>query len=142
MELTTKMQSAFAVEALSGSARPGETTIGEMARDFSVSLRTLRFYEDRGLLQPRRDGTVRYYDDKDRARLSMILRGKQLGFTLTEIRDLLGDGRSTPKGCFEEQLQGDQIVSQIKHLERQRDDIARAIEKLRVTHTQLEASSA
>ena len=59
-------------------------TIGDLAREFGVTLRTLRFYEDRGLLSPRRDGTARIYDPRDRERLSVILKGKQLGFTLTE----------------------------------------------------------
>src|SRR5919206_1220654 len=69
-------------------------TIGDLAREFGVTLRTLRFYEDRGLLSPRRDGTARIYDARDRERLSVILKGKQLGFTLTEIRALLAEERS------------------------------------------------
>src|SRR5664279_959196 len=56
-------------------------TIGEMARTYGVTLRALRFYEDRGLLKPLRDGTTRYYDAKARARLELILKGKTLGFT-------------------------------------------------------------
>ena len=64
------------------------STIGDLAREFGVSLRTIWFYEDRGLLSPKRDGSARYYDPHEKARLSLILKGKQLGFTLGEIRDL------------------------------------------------------
>jgi DNA-binding transcriptional MerR regulator len=65
------------------------STVREMARDFQVSIRALRFYEDRGLLHPRRENTNRRYDARDRLRLKMILKGKQLGFTLSEIHDIL-----------------------------------------------------
>lgn len=65
------------------------STIAEMARDFEVTIRTLRFYEERGLLHPRRAGAARYYSARDRLHLRMILKGKELGFTLTEIRDIL-----------------------------------------------------
>ena len=71
------------------SAQP-ELTISQMSRVFGVSLRTLRFYEDRGLIKPRREGNARYYRGSDRIRMEMILKGKKLGFTLTEIQDLLG----------------------------------------------------
>ena len=54
-------------------------SIGDLAREYGVSLRTLRFYEDRGLLSPRREGTSRFYDGADRARLALILKGKKLG---------------------------------------------------------------
>jgi DNA-binding transcriptional MerR regulator len=65
------------------------SSIREMARDFGVSIRALRFYEDRGLLHPKREGTARRYSARDRLYLKMILKGKQLGFTLSEIRDIL-----------------------------------------------------
>jgi DNA-binding transcriptional MerR regulator len=66
-----------------------EFTIGDLAREFGVTLRTLRFYEHRGLLKPRRQGLARFYDEKAKARLALILKGKQLGFTLPEIRAML-----------------------------------------------------
>lgn len=74
-------------------------TIRDMARDFGVSIRTLRFYEDRGLLHPRREDNVRYYSARDRLHLKMILKGKQLGFTLSEIRDILA-ARGEEAGAF------------------------------------------
>ena len=111
-------------------------TIGDLAREFGVTLRTLRFYEDRGLLSPRRDGTARIYDARDRDRLSVILKGKQLGFTLTEIRDMLeADGH---RGGLS--LAPGQVIDQIAMLERQRGDIDKAIEELRATQQRLEAA--
>ena len=86
------------IDATAGTVAGRESTIGEMARAYGVTLRTLRFYEDRNLLRPRRAGNARYYGGVDRARLAMILKGKQLGFTLAEIADLIGaDGRRAPR---------------------------------------------
>jgi DNA-binding transcriptional MerR regulator len=114
-----------------------ELTISQMSRLFGVSLRTLRFYEDRGLIKPRREGNARYYRGVDRVRMEMILRGKKLGFTLTEINDLIGGKGAGETPDLEEQLQPQQIVNQISHLERQRSEIDSAIERLRETHSRL-----
>ena len=118
----------------------GEATIGEMAAEFGVSLRTLRFYEDRRLLRPRREGNTRLYGATDRLRLQMILKGKQLGFTLTEISELIGTQDADDD--FEGKLQPAQIVTQIDHLERQRREIEDAIARLRATHARLAGISA
>ena len=120
----------------------GEVPIGEMAREFDVSLRTLRFYEDRGLLAPRRNGTARFYSAKDQLRLRMILKGKHLGFTLAEISDLIGASVEAPDAEFEQRLQPQQIASQIGHLERQRAEIDDALGRLRATYQRLEAAPA
>jgi DNA-binding transcriptional MerR regulator len=119
------------------SVAPQEWTIREMAGEFGVSLRALRFYEDRGLIQPRREGNARYYGASDRRRLQMILSGKQLGFTLSEIGDLIGAQGAGSESEFEEKLGAAQIVTQIDHLERQRSDINEAIEKLRATRDRM-----
>ncbi|WAJ26797.1 MerR family transcriptional regulator [Antarcticirhabdus aurantiaca] len=63
--------------------------IGDLAREFGVTLRTLRFYEDRGLLNPERRGTTRLYSRRDRARLRMVLLAKLLGFSLTEAKQMI-----------------------------------------------------
>jgi DNA-binding transcriptional MerR regulator len=105
-------------------------TIGDLAREFGVSLRTLRFYEDRGLLSPRRDGTARIYDARDRERLSVILKGKQLGFTLTEIRAMLAEERSASGPAMNLKLSLDQIEDQIRHLKQQKIEIEEAIAEL------------
>jgi DNA-binding transcriptional MerR regulator len=113
-------------------------TIGAMARDFSISLRALRFYEDRGLLHPLRRGSTRLYTASDRLHLEMILRGKRLGFTLAEIHDLIRS-RKDPKqiGSLESTLRPEQIIAQIHHLERQREEIDEAISALRNAHQKL-----
>ena len=119
-----------------------ELTIGEMAAQYGVSLRTLRFYEDRKLLRPRREGTTRIsriYGPGDGLRLQMILKGKQLGFTLTEIGELIGARDASDD--FEQTLQPQQILMQIDHLERQRREIDDAIERLRATHGRVLAGS-
>jgi len=66
-----------------------EFTIGELAREFDVTPRTIRFYEDQGLLAPRRAGQRRIYAQRDRTRLKLTLRGKRLGLSLSEIRELI-----------------------------------------------------
>ncbi len=63
--------------------------IAELAREFDVTTRTIRFYEDKGLLEPLRKGQRRIYAPRDRVRLRLIMRGKRLGFSLEEIRELI-----------------------------------------------------
>jgi DNA-binding transcriptional MerR regulator len=67
----------------------GEFSISELAREFDITPRAIRFYEDQGLLAPRRDGQRRIYTPRDRTRLKLTLRGKRLGLTLSEIRELI-----------------------------------------------------
>ena len=66
-----------------------EFSIGELAQEFDVTPRAIRFYEDQGLLAPRREGQRRIYTGRDRTRLKLTLRGKRLGLTLSEIRELI-----------------------------------------------------
>ncbi|MGC9270025.1 MerR family transcriptional regulator [Acidiphilium sp.] len=64
-------------------------SVSQLARQLGVTARTIRFYEDKGLVNPNRAGTTRVYTPRDRARLMLILRGKRLGFSLREIKDYL-----------------------------------------------------
>ena len=64
-------------------------TISELAREFDITTRTIRFYEDEGLLQPGRNGRQRIYARRDYIRLKLILRGKRLGLSLSEISDII-----------------------------------------------------
>jgi DNA-binding transcriptional MerR regulator len=66
-----------------------EFSISELAREFEITPRAIRFYEDQGLLAPRRDGQRRIYTPRDRTRLKLTLRGKRLGLSLSEIRELI-----------------------------------------------------
>ena len=72
------------------SPPPAQTfTIGELAREFDLTTRAIRFYEDCGLLQPQRAGRNRVYTLRDRTRLKLTLRGKRLGLTLSEVKELV-----------------------------------------------------
>ena len=98
-----------------------EYLISDLSREFDVTLRALRFYEDRGLLSPRRIGTMRLYSVQDRARLSVILKGKQLGFTLAEIQEMLDAGRPAAASAgIDLKLSVEKIDEQIAHLEAQK----------------------
>ena len=130
----------IALDAIEEDAKRGEMTIGDVARHYDVSLRTLRFYEDKELLKPRRAGTARFYSPRDRIRLELILKGKRLGFTLAEIFDLLSRASQPPhekEADLTVSLGRDQIAAQIAHLERQRDGIDAAIEELRRAHARM-----
>jgi DNA-binding transcriptional MerR regulator len=123
------------VAGAGAAARRGDRTktytIGDLAREFGVTLRTLRFYEDRGLLSPRREGMARIYDARDRSRLSVILKGKQLGFTLTEIRAMLAEEREADAPATNLKLSLPQVEDQIAHLEQQKIEIEEALAELR-----------
>lgn len=71
------------------SGKTAQYTIRDLASEFDVTSRTIRFYEEAGLLQPQRDGQTRLYTDQDRVKLKLILRGKRLGFSLAESRELI-----------------------------------------------------
>jgi DNA-binding transcriptional MerR regulator len=114
----------------SGEERGRTYTIGDLAREFGISLRALRFYEDRGLLSPLRSGSSRIYDARQRTRLELILEGKQLGFTLAEIRALL-EGEERGEDIPKLRLSVKQIDDQIAHLERQKAEIEGAIAELK-----------
>lgn len=132
----------YSIHSTEGAAESGKSyTIGDLAREFGVTLRTLRFYEDRGLLSPRRDGTSRIYDARDRDRLSVILKGKQLGFTLTEIRAMLAEDRMGEGASAKLQLSIDQIEDQISHLEQQKAEIEEALAELHARRAGMAAAA-
>jgi DNA-binding transcriptional MerR regulator len=114
---------------------PKSYTIRELAREFGLTLRALRFYEDRGLITPRREGSVRIYSSRERARLSVIVKAKALGFTLSEIKETLAaEGRSGgPHGLSISQKQ---VEDQIAHLQQQRAEIEAALAHLSVLRAQ------
>ena len=108
-----------------------EVTIGELATRFGVTLRTLRFYEKKGLLKPRRRGMARLYDSQDRGRLALILQGKRLGFTLTEIRALVSAQEGAGADSQALDLSREKCIEQIKLLERKKREIETALAELR-----------
>jgi DNA-binding transcriptional MerR regulator len=129
----TSAESSASSAAASDSAASqssGRYAIGELCEAFGVTARALRFYEDEQLITPERRGTSRFYSDRDRARLSWILRGKRVGFSLSEIRELLdlydvGDQRQTQRRVTIERCQ-----QRIETLRRQKDDIDTTIAEL------------
>lgn len=114
-------------------------TIGDLAREFGVTLRALRFYEDKGLLSPRREGLARLYSPADRERLTVILKGKRLGFTLAEIRSLVAAHEG--QAGRDLALTRDRCLAQLTQLERQRAEIEAAITELRDTADRLSAAA-
>lgn len=100
---TALRQSANDIHSGAHLDRPGDEretySISQLTREFGCTARALRFYEDEGLIAPTRQGLVRIYSKRDRARLAWIMRAKNVGFSLNEIREMidlydLGDGRA------------------------------------------------
>ncbi len=107
--------------------------IGDLASEFDVTLRTLRFYEDKGLLRPARNGVTRLYSKRDRARLKLILLGKRLGFSLSEVKRMID--LYDPQGKNETQLRValEKGEAQMRILEEQRKHLDTAIDELQRT---------
>ena len=104
-----------------------------------MTLRALRFYQSKGLLAPHRDGGARVFSHADRDRLALILQGKRLGFTLTEIREML---TARARGCANAlPISRGKCVEQINMLERQRRDVETALAELRQIYTEMFTSS-
>jgi DNA-binding transcriptional MerR regulator len=115
---------------LAGMTSAQEWTIGQVADEFGVTHRTVRHYEDLGLLNPERRGTQRVYHRRDRTRLGLILRGKRLGFPLEEIRTII-ELYDAPRGKASqlEYVLG-QIDERREDLEQRRRDIEDALAEL------------
>ena len=123
--------------------RPGRDrtySITDLCREFNVTPRTLRFYEQKGLLAPARRGWTRLFSYRDRARLQLILRGKRLGFALADIRELLDLYAADPDHM--EQLRATLAKgrARIADLERQQQEIALTLKELREIGAHIEDS--
>ncbi len=105
-------------------------TVSDLARDLGITVRTLRFYEDKGLIAPRRVGSTRAYSHRDRARMIIILRGKRLGFSLREIREFLDLYDADPKQVTQMRALLTGIGERRRQLEDKRDAIDEALRGL------------
>ena len=120
--------------------RPERTfTIRQLCVEFSCTPRALRFYEDKGLLSPARQGLNRVYSHRDRARLVLILRGKRVGLALAEIREILQLYDKHDGGATQNALALAKFRKRIVTLEAQREDIDQSIDELRRACASLEA---
>jgi DNA-binding transcriptional MerR regulator len=113
-------------------------TISELAAEFGITPRAIRFYEDEELIKPTRQGQSRIYSPRDRARLVLILRGKRVGFALDEIKEMLDlydvrDGQATQLAYTVRKFS-----ERINALEQQRADIEHSLEELRAARARLE----
>jgi DNA-binding transcriptional MerR regulator len=113
-------------------------TISQLSEEFGITPRAIRFYEDEELIKPTRQGQSRIYSPRDRARLALILRGKRVGFSLVEIKEMLdlydiNDGQATQLSHAIRKFN-----ERISSLERQRGDIEQALRELRQGRARLE----
>lgn len=104
--------------------------IGDLATEFGVTLRALRFYEDKGLLTPVRQGATRIYSHRDRARLKLILMGKRIGFPLNDIREMLNLYQPASGNKAQISLALKKGEKQLRVLMRQKRTIEEAIDEL------------
>ncbi|WP_417517340.1 MerR family transcriptional regulator [Minwuia sp.] len=105
-------------------------SIRDLSDEFDVTPRALRFYEDKGLIAPERKGLQRIYDRRDKARLSLILRGKRLGFSLAEIRDWLDLYELQDGQVAQAQMLLEASHVRMDALVQQRQDIEKTIDEL------------
>ena len=108
-------------------------SISELAHEFDVTPRTIRYYEDEGLLTPLREGQTRIYSHRDKIRLKLTLRGKRLGFSLAEIRELF-DMYDTDKSSKT------QLHSMIELIEAKRGALRQQLEDIQMVMAELEAA--
>jgi len=122
-----------------GAAQAGLKGINEVAAQLGITHRALRFYEDKGLIEPARVGNTRIYARRDIARMQLILRGKRLGFSIREIKEFLDLYDADPTQLEQMQHLVAQIRQRIKLLERQHTAIETTISELKAMDQQASA---
>ena len=113
-------------------------TIRQLCQEFGCTPRALRFYEDKGLLAPAREGLNRVYAPRDRARLALILRGKRVGLSLAELRDILDLYELEDGAALQSAESLRKFRDKVGEMERQRADLDKAIAELREAIAALE----
>ena len=117
-------------------------TVTDLAAELGITARTLRFYEDKGLIQPRRLGATRVYSNRERARMILILRGKRLGFSIREIKDYLDLYDADPRHETQTRALLAKIAQRRVQLEEQRVAITEALDGLAAMERDAEAQLA
>jgi DNA-binding transcriptional MerR regulator len=130
MKLMTAADVAANTNEIGMEAQDGFIRIGEMAKKHEVTLRTLRFYEDKGLLNPKREGATRLYSRRDNARLKLILLGRKVGFSLREVKQMIDLYDPTGSNTKQLKLALDKSEKQLGRLQKQRQAIDEAIAEL------------
>jgi DNA-binding transcriptional MerR regulator len=126
------------------TVQPGEPperlySIGELAEELALTTRAIRFYEAKGLISPARRGVARSYSRRDRARLRLILRGKNLGFTLEEIAQYLSLYDADPAQVAQTQMLLARVETAIEDLQAKRADLDRSLRELKDIRAQCAA---
>ena len=105
-------------------------SVSELATELGITPRTIRFYETKGLLKPRRVGMTRVYTHRERARMLLILRGKRLGFSLADISEYLSLYDADPSQMMQLQSLTQKIDRRVAELQRQREDLETTLQEL------------
>ncbi|MGD8111619.1 MerR family transcriptional regulator [Vibrio sp. TRT 21S02] len=103
--------------------------ISELAKEFDITTRSIRFYEDVGLIQPDRKGKIRVYQRRDKVRLKLILRGKRLGFSLAEIKELFA--------LYDTHQSENQLIKMLKIIDERQALLQRQLDDIRVVMDEL-----
>lgn len=125
-----------AEDARAGESSRESFSIGELAREFRITTRAIRFYETRGLIAPARAGNSRTYTRRDRARLKLILRGKNLGFTLEDIAEYLSLYDTDPSQLAQTRMLLGKVEAHIADLESKQADIERTLTDLKAIRSE------
>jgi len=112
-------------------------TVTQLAQEFGITARTIRFYEQKGLIYPGRAGATRVYTKRDRARLALILRGKRLGFSLGEVQAYLDLYDADPSQLNQTEMLRDKVVGRMEELKHQKDDIDQTLRELEEINKQI-----
>ncbi len=123
---------------MTGAAEADLFTVNQLAEELGVTARAIRFYEAKGLIAPRRAGTTRVFDRRDRARLLLVLRGKRLGFSLASIREFLDLYDADRSQGAQLRLLLESTRGRIRELERQRVDLDQTLRELREVEAEAE----
>ncbi len=109
---------------------PTTYSITELSKEFDVTTRAIRFYEDKGLLKPARNGLTRVYTPRDRVRLKLVLRGKRIGFSLDDVREIMDMYDSSPGEIGQLDYMLDKLAERRARLHRQQKDIDLTLKEL------------